>query len=358
MVRPNANENGEEVAPSLSAAVLIPNFDGTATSITITEFIRVVDDAAGLSTWDDDQIARIARIKIQGPADIFLQSNPALLTAPWSALKRELAARFSQKESLVEVRNKLRDCIQGSSETATDFATRLRVIGNKLLSFASDTATAEERNVRQKVANEEVLAQFIKGLRESIRRFVSTHNPQTLEEALEKAAREESYLATNSSQQVPTFATAHTPDTRAHASRDRSQSPSPRQDIPPYQGRGRSSERGGYRKDFGNHQAHKSPARPAHSPAPKRDRPPFSNRDRSWSQDRPRNNRDNRPRPIECHYCGRPNHIERQCRTKEADSRRHKMSRFQSNERRPNNRNESLNSQQSRGNRRGETYRR
>lgn len=195
MVNPRENgENTAEGSPILSAAVLIPNYDGSSTGISIAEFVRIVDDAAGLAGWNGEQTARIARIKVQGQADMFLQANPELITKEWPLLKKELQKRFHLSASLVDVRNSLRECVQGSAENATEFATRLRVIGDKLLSFADENASADENAIRQKVANEEILAQFIKGLKEGIRRFVSTHNPQNLDEAVQKATREESYL--------------------------------------------------------------------------------------------------------------------------------------------------------------------
>lgn len=180
---------------SLAAIALIPAFDASPNGISVDEFIRILDDAASLSNWTDAQIATLARMRIQGQADLFLQSRTELKSKGWPELKKSLEQRFGNKETLTESRAKLHNCVQTQTESIREFATRLRVIGNKLLQYKDGTAQ-EEIEIREKIAQEEILSQFIRGLREDTRRFVATSNPQNLEDAITKAIREENYLQT------------------------------------------------------------------------------------------------------------------------------------------------------------------
>ncbi|GFX01488.1 hypothetical protein TNCV_1864611 [Trichonephila clavipes] len=81
----------------------------------------------------------------------------------------------------------------GSSESVQEFAARINKLGTQIFQSSNSVLTTAARN-----ANDQLLqSRFISGLRNDIRRFVLTRDPNTLEESINAALIEEQNLKLN-----------------------------------------------------------------------------------------------------------------------------------------------------------------
>lgn len=190
----NSTPSNPQPTTRISGAISLVNpFSGLSTErYKIQDFIINIEEAALLDNWTEPQKCAITRLRLQPPAKDFLETDTKLLTTTdWTTLKQSLLNRFQVTEPYAQTYKQLTECLQSATETAQDYASRLRILGNKTLRLGTDQA---ENATRRKILEEQLLAQFCTGLKESLRRFVATHNPSTLDEAIAIAQREESYI--------------------------------------------------------------------------------------------------------------------------------------------------------------------
>ena len=283
------NENGEntgEFRPRITGTLsLIPNFNGLHGDATKVEtFITAIEGVAKLDGWSQQQQCAIARLRLMPPARDFLESDPALLTTEtWNDIKTALLSRFQIHEPRDTTYKQLVECTQLPHEDVRAYAARLQITGNKTLPPSGDAA---EMAVRRKLLQEQLLGQFCKGIKDSIRRFVVTHAPKSLDDAVEIAKREELYATQHTS--VPVMSThTDTLDTRPSRPRERDDT---------YSGASRPESHGR------NQTFTRSPAR-------------WQSRD--WSA------RDLSPVGFDqCRYCKGPNHHYYDCRLRKRDMER------------------------------------
>ncbi|KAE8745556.1 hypothetical protein FOCC_FOCC007745 [Frankliniella occidentalis] len=254
--------NPEERNMTFSAAIsLIPVFNGMTGGKSYRDFAKAVTAAGQLACCSDKQLAQAARIKLEGDASEYLDAHPDLDAAGWTKLNAVLKARFQVDPTPEESKQRLMNATQSEGESVREFATRVRLLGCKILQLeAGDDAG---NKIRQEILNKDLLTYFKKGLRADIKRFVNTHRPSTLEEATEVAEGEESFLAT-----------VEKPMAVLKVSNPKADTPPPRRDEESDRRRSSSTDRGSRKDDRYR----------SNSPPPRRDR--ASSKHRSPSADR------------------------------------------------------------------------
>ncbi|KAK3912814.1 Embryonic protein DC-8 [Frankliniella fusca] len=173
-----------------AALALIPQFSGEK-GVKVKDFTKAVTSAGKLANCNDEQLAEVARLKLTGLANEFLDASMHLDAAPWSEIKRELEERFHVKTSPEEWSAKLRTCQQEPAETVKEFETRIRLWGYRSLKLKQ--GDMEGNKIRQGMLDDEMLSVFKKGLRVEIGRQMAGLNPSTLSTAVELAENIESY---------------------------------------------------------------------------------------------------------------------------------------------------------------------
>lgn len=185
---PDSDDEQEPPMGQMGSANLVETFTGTGT-VSIEIFLKSIDRAASLGKWNERQRIELAKLKLRGEAAEFLESHPTIETLHnWSEFKLILTNQYKRKISLAAATIELGQCMQKANERAADYATRIRNVGRNMV---SPGATPEETVIRSTMLDQFLCAQFQRGLREGIRRFVLSKHPATLAEAIVQAAEEE-----------------------------------------------------------------------------------------------------------------------------------------------------------------------
>ena len=313
---PNNGNGPNETAPPAriaGAISLVSPFSGLPTDrYRIQDFISNIEEAALLDGWSDTQKCAITRLRLQPPAKDFLETDTSLpTTTSWTSLREALMTRFVVSEPYAQAYKLLTDCFQKQNESVQDYASRLRILGNKTLRLGTDPT---ENSVRRKVLQEHLLLQFCKGLQDSLKRFVATHDPSSLDDALSIAQREETFTA--SQQLVPAMATLATSD-RPSRSRDRYNYNNDRRNY--------SNERRSYSKDQRSNSTDRNRDSSRNRDATRRDRSNSSGPNNRSPTPYPQQRNRTPIRSDQCSYCKGSNHWKEHCRLRlrQADNRKY-----------------------------------
>ncbi|KAH8042461.1 hypothetical protein HPB51_023471 [Rhipicephalus microplus] len=79
---------------------------------------------------------------------------------------------------------------QKADEEVRSFASHLRNLGTATLA-SSDSQDPVKASLRREILAEQLLSQFLLGLRDPVRRFVLSRDPKTFDEAIAIAVKEE-----------------------------------------------------------------------------------------------------------------------------------------------------------------------
>jgi len=165
----------------------LPVYDGTTP---IDEFLTVVEGTGALANWNDGQLIAITLLKLRNKAKQFIDSEPALKnTTRWNVLKESLINQFKRQYVKGSAMKNFVECRQRSNESCRQYLTKLKLLGNRTITFTQDQA--HDDAIRKKL-EEDVTTQFILGLQMPIKQRVLSGDPQSLDEALKIAEREES----------------------------------------------------------------------------------------------------------------------------------------------------------------------
>jgi Zinc knuckle len=173
---------------NLSHLNLVPEFSGKPESVNIDTFFNRIDEMSLMGNWTRMQQAIITKLKLVGDAREYVDNNPLLQNATYEVLREKLKSWFHVEESHSQLVQNFLQCTQRPGENVRQFATRLSIAGYKTL---VKTNNAEEQEMRVKILDESMLAQFIKGINGNIKRFVMSKNPESYEGALTIAFQEE-----------------------------------------------------------------------------------------------------------------------------------------------------------------------
>lgn len=201
---------------SISALLnLVGAYTGTHEGLTIEEYVDNFERVAALGGWVDVQRIDIMKIKCVAEAKDFIKTDPEVGAAvTWGDFKLRMLKRFKTIESPVQLLQNFLECVQKPGESVQSYTTRLRAAGARTV---RTTGNAGESVVRATVLREQMLAQFLKGLRGPVKRFVLAGAPTTFEAAVVKAVQEEQNEGLISSRHVgmagvpPTSLDTHTP---------------------------------------------------------------------------------------------------------------------------------------------------
>jgi hypothetical protein len=207
----------------------IPLFYGEASkdSITATQLITRLERAARIANWNNDQVkCDQFFLSLRGEADKWargIEEKPNFDANDWEAVKREFLAAFASKYTALAVCTTLQSLKQKTDET-------VQVFYNRLLDTFSNAKYGRPANILQyqgddagrtipgaaagdpgtvipdamvnaltKSGAEQMewylkMIMFVGGLHEKLRDEVLQRNPQTMDEALDEARKQELIL--------------------------------------------------------------------------------------------------------------------------------------------------------------------
>ena len=165
----------------------IPVYDGHGS---IDEFLGIIEETATVAQWTEGQKVAITRLKLRDRAKQLIASDPTLQTTKfWNELKTELKTQFTRPCVKGTAIRSFIECRQRPNETCRQFLTRLKLLGNKTVTWMGDVAKDEVLKMK---LDQDICTQFTLGLTAPLKQRVLSGNPTDLKAALEIAEREES----------------------------------------------------------------------------------------------------------------------------------------------------------------------
>lgn len=169
---------------------MVPSFTGDAAGPNIRDFLQILEQVGRMGGWQDGQLIGIARCKMLGAAHDFAWRDDNVAAATTFPEFRALALERFDTEPLSSKVERFRNARQNAGEDARSFANRVRLLGTATLAGSSGEESAKAQ-LRREILAEQMLSQFLTGLRDPVRRFVLSRDPKTFDEAIDVAAREE-----------------------------------------------------------------------------------------------------------------------------------------------------------------------
>ena len=164
-----------EESMSTSACLnAIELFTGTDPDYDVMDFVEAVERAREAGNWSDKDTCVFAHLKLRGNARQWLKSDTDLPSlAVWATFKAALKTRFEPKSSVSELYRMLQTCMQGPEETVANYANRLQIMAQRVnRARGVSDPTSGEREVRRKILEKDLKAQFLRGLKPDLSRFV------------------------------------------------------------------------------------------------------------------------------------------------------------------------------------------
>ncbi|KAH6933558.1 hypothetical protein HPB50_016281 [Hyalomma asiaticum] len=169
---------------------MVPTFTGDGAGTDIHVFFKVLEQAGRLGGWQDSHLICIARCKMTGSAHAFAWQDVDVACATTYRGFKDLALRRFDSEPISAKLERFINARQNFEEGVRAFADRVRILGTATLEIVRGEDPAKTQ-LRREILAEQLLARFVAGLSDPVRRFVLSHDPQTFDEAVEVAAREE-----------------------------------------------------------------------------------------------------------------------------------------------------------------------
>uniref|UniRef100_T1IH45 CCHC-type domain-containing protein n=1 Tax=Strigamia maritima TaxID=126957 RepID=T1IH45_STRMM len=153
---------------------------------------NVVVCAVGIEHKPVGQVTLLDECRMTGPAGHYVWHEETLTgIADYKEFKRQVIERFDKKPYITRLQLFM-DCKQKLGEDVQTFATRLQTLGYETLEpQEADAAGTARADMAKELLKKQMQSQFIAGLREPIRRFVLSRNPDALSEAIEVAIQEQ-----------------------------------------------------------------------------------------------------------------------------------------------------------------------
>lgn len=160
-------------------------FNGEGGPSTARQFLESIQNVAKLGNWNDEQCLSVGLVKLKGMAFDFitLHPNPAV-RASWSEFKEAILARFQVDETQVSIMQKFYSTVQRPAEDVRSYGQRL----STLCQMAYRSEGKDPGGVRLKVYDNMLLARFLHGLKQSLRKAVASTKPADYKEALSTAS--------------------------------------------------------------------------------------------------------------------------------------------------------------------------
>ena len=173
----------------------LPVFKDEPGSISAQNFITRVDYASKIGNWTDANTARYVILALQGKALTWIQiliheGSPALES--WEALKPLFEARFHCARTMCEKAALRLSLVQKDSESVLDFLDRCRAAEDILVSGIP--VPNAQKAVFQLFYNNDVILNFVSGLRPAIQERVIDAGGDSLDAIKDSAIRAERAL--------------------------------------------------------------------------------------------------------------------------------------------------------------------
>jgi hypothetical protein len=174
------------VAKDLSLVSQIPKWTGTQRSISLEEFLEVIENTAVVGNWSDADKLQIAILKLEESARIFYRGNVELRSkdTTWEKFKAQFRKRFRDVRTDQYHFIQLQSARQKREETPQEFADRCRALAQKTVKKVEDPIL---QKVHYDQAERMLLAAYIAGLTGNPGQQVRFRMPGTIEEAVQIA---------------------------------------------------------------------------------------------------------------------------------------------------------------------------
>lgn len=180
-------ERGHFAPPrkDMSLQSLISTWDGRPDGLPVEEFLELVETVAASGGWTDQDRAMVLRLRLKGPAAMYVASRWDLRTGTvtYGQLRDALLSRFKDLRSPEDYLLQLQGLEQDTRESAQEFADRCRMMGGRAVPKETGVELAA---VRAQV-DRTVLAAFVRGLRGEARTVLMHFPPRDLSEAVLRA---------------------------------------------------------------------------------------------------------------------------------------------------------------------------
>lgn len=183
-------------ASVLALGGMAPTFTGDNMGPSLTDFLRILEQVGEMGGWQDNQLIGIARCKMVGAAYCFAwQDAEVTQVKSFTEFKALAKKRFDTEPAHVKL-EKFMGAKQNAGEDVWAFASRLRGLGNATLANYEGDNAAQKREIAKQILRDQLLTHFLNGLRDPVRRFTLSRDPENFEAAIEVAAKEEMHERT------------------------------------------------------------------------------------------------------------------------------------------------------------------
>lgn len=166
---------------------LIPSFTGSEEFLTPAQFIESIEEVSQLAGWTDAEKLLIAKTRIKGGASEFLSNHHDVRQVrAFETFKKYFLEYFEKQLPLAVKLQQFTSCKQKAGESVKQYAGRVKNLAFDYLQGANFEIPEVES-----IADKTRLSQFLSGLNVKLQRAVLSHNPTTLEKAIEVAILEE-----------------------------------------------------------------------------------------------------------------------------------------------------------------------
>ncbi|KAH8024862.1 hypothetical protein HPB51_001893 [Rhipicephalus microplus] len=187
---------------ALMLADMVPSFTGGDTGPDVGVFFEILEQVGHLGGWRDSELSCIARCKMVGAAHDFAWWDDGVAAASTFSEFKYLALKRFDTEPLIFKTERFLNARQKAGEEVRSFSSRLRILGMATLA-SSDSQDPVKASLRREILPEQLLSQFLLGLRYPVRRFVLSRDPKTFDEAIVIAVKEEQSEKLSRSHSLP-----------------------------------------------------------------------------------------------------------------------------------------------------------
>lgn len=165
---------------------LLPNFSGTG-ELSVKQFLGKVREISKLSNWSDAEKITITKLKLTDAAAAYVNSEQRINeNTTFEDISQLLIRRFEKHIPIASHLQNFSSCKQKENESVKEFASRLSQHASNILSF-NGAPSAEVMQAHDLM----VQAKFTAGLWPKIQRFVLSQSPTSFQNAVDIAVSEE-----------------------------------------------------------------------------------------------------------------------------------------------------------------------
>jgi hypothetical protein len=176
----------QNLTKDVSLVAGMKEWSGDAKGRSVREYFAQIESFAKVSHWTEQDMALIAKAKLQGLALQFVNGREELLkdTCPYGTIKKALIERFTEKMPDQYYYTQLQDATKDRGETADMFADRCRKLCHKTIRRVDNEAAQAALNDD---AERRLVAAYINGLRGIVGQQVKLRMQSNMDKAVRLA---------------------------------------------------------------------------------------------------------------------------------------------------------------------------